>query len=388
MFRNICKCSLVEWEVWDQPTRFFHWAITGILTGALFTGWFDPPWQLDRHLFFGSMATGLLLFRLLWGVMGSEYSRFSHLLFSPASFLQDLSDLRRGEPRQNRLGLGPVNAWVSLGLLGTLAALVVTGFIAYGGEEHLGPLAAVVSFSLGEQAQELHAKLAILLLVLVALHLLIIWRETRLGRVSLLRGMITGCKPIDVNAREEDYARDANSTWAILIGLLVLFGLDHFSKSLGQLPLDGWRPIHYPAAYQERCGQCHWTIHPSLLPEESWQDLLLHLNQHHGQAVHLSPQEAVSVTSFLMVHAAEDWNTEAAHRFRKHTLNHEEGLTDHPMWRKIHASLDPSLFELPPVKSRINCPVCHHDALSGRFDEHAIHLPTPERKYSLPQVIQ
>ncbi|MBF0399638.1 MAG: cytochrome b/b6 domain-containing protein [Magnetococcales bacterium] len=374
MLHYFRTCSVVEWEVWDRPTRFFHWSVTGLLVADLITGWLDPAWQLDRHLLLGGVTAGLLMFRLLWGVVGSEYNRFSHYFQSPAQVYDDARALWRGQTKSSSLALNPVNAWVSLLLLLIVFALLVTGLVAYGGEEHMGPLASLVSYSAGTYGQSLHEKLAVLLLVVVAIHIGIVRRESQLTRVSLLRSMVTGCKPMDVDQPTEQM-RNANVAWAMVLGMVLMFSIDHTSKALGQLPMDGWRPLHYPVAYQEKCGHCHWTIHPSLLPEEAWQNLLSHMHDHFGHSVTLNGKEAVTITSFLLVHAAEDWNTDAAHRFRKLMPDPDQRITNHPAWQKIHLNIEAAVFDRPPVSSPINCPVCHHDALSGRFDEHAIHIP-------------
>ncbi|MBF0296000.1 MAG: cytochrome b/b6 domain-containing protein [Magnetococcales bacterium] len=376
LVRYFRTCVNAESEVWDRPTRFFHWSITGLVVLALLTGWFDPAWQIDRHLMVGAMVTGLWMFRMLWGWVGGEYSRFSHYLHAPGVILADAAALWRGRLKLASLGLNPLNALVSLLLLLILGGLILTGLATYGGEEHLGPLATVVSYRMGQLAQEWHGHLSWTLIALALLHVLIIRRESSLTRISLMRSMITGCKPMDADQTDEN-ARTANFSWAMIIGVVCIFAIDHASKTMQQIPMDGWRPLNYPRAYQEKCGQCHWTIHPSLLPEESWQPLLHNLEHHFGQRVTLSGKEAITIASFLLVHAAEDWNTDAAHRFRRVTPDPGQRLTEHPVWEKLHGKVDPTLFTTPPVSSRLNCPVCHHDALSGRFDKHAIHLPKP-----------
>ncbi|WP_130471173.1 cytochrome b/b6 domain-containing protein [Candidatus Magnetaquicoccus inordinatus] len=377
--RYLRSCVNAEWEVWDRPVRFFHWVVTGMIVACLLTGWLDPAWQLDRHLIFGGILTGLWLFRLIWGLVGSEYARFSHFFYAPHQVLQDGAALWQGRLKVASLGLNPLNAWVSFVLLLVVGALLLTGVVAYGGEEHLGPLASVVSFQLGERAQRWHGWLAYAVLPLVGLHLLIVWRESKLTRQPLLRSMITGCKPLDSDHVEEQY-RDSHAGWAILVGGLVIFAVDHWSKELAQLPMDGWRPLAYPQIYQEKCGSCHWTIHPSLLPEERWQNLLNQLDHHFGHTIFLSGKEAIAISSFVLIHAAEDWDTEVAHRFRKATGNASHYIIEHPLWQKLHDRVDQRLFTAPPVGSRVHCPVCHHDALSGRFAAHAIHLPKIEEK--------
>ena len=374
VLRYLRGCANAEWEVWDRPVRFFHWMATGLLLACLLTGWLDPPWQLDRHLMLGGILAGLWLFRLVWGLAGSEYARFSHFFCSPQAVLRDAKTLWLGQLKIASLGLNPLNALISLLLLLLIGALVLSGVVAYGGEEHLGPLASLVSFRLGEAAKRWHKALSLIGVLLIGLHVLVVWREARLTRLPLMRSMITGCKPLDMDHVEERY-RESRLGWAIVIGTILLFSVDHWSKSLSQLPMDGWRPVHYPQVYQEKCGGCHWTIHPSLLPEERWHDLLQQLDHHFGHTIHLTGKEAIGVSSFLLVHAAEDWDTDAAHRFRKPAGDASQFIVGHPLWQKVHDKVNPQLFEGAPVHSRLQCPVCHHDALSGRFDAHAIVLP-------------
>ncbi|MBF0260893.1 MAG: cytochrome b/b6 domain-containing protein [Magnetococcales bacterium] len=381
--RYLRACSFIEREVWDRPTRFSHWALAAMLVAALFTGWFDPSWQLDRHLLIGGMIAGLLLFRLVWGLFGSEFSRFTNFMPTSKALRADVASLLQDRLKLPTPGISPANGLISLMLWLILIALMFSGLMAYGGEEHLGPFASLVSFKAGETAQRIHAFLSLVLIALAGLHYWIVSRESRLTRIPLIRGMITGCKPLDPEL-PRDSERSAHAVWAMLLGMVLMFAIDHASKTLGQLPMDGWRPLHYPTIYQGRCGSCHWTIHPSLMPEERWRELLHHLGDHFGQRVSLTGQEAITISSFVLVHASEDWDTEAAHRFRKYADETVKGISDHPVWRKLHARMDPNLFATPPVNKPNNCPVCHHDALSGRFDRHAIHLPRPAGQLPTP----
>ena len=72
-------------RVWDLPTRLFHWALV-LLVGF---SWLSAQlnWN-DWHLLSGYTILALLLFRLAWGVVGSETAPFRHFLASPFAALR------------------------------------------------------------------------------------------------------------------------------------------------------------------------------------------------------------------------------------------------------------------------------------------------------------
>src|ERR1700689_5552083 len=73
--------------VWDIFIRIFHWLIVALVAAAYAT------WRLNwmvLHGWVGDAVLTLLLFRLMWGFLGSETARFSHCLTSPRMAVQHL----------------------------------------------------------------------------------------------------------------------------------------------------------------------------------------------------------------------------------------------------------------------------------------------------------
>ena len=102
--------------VWDIFIRVFHWLIVALVAAAYAT------WRLNWmvwHGWVGDAVLTLLLFRLSWGVFGSETARFSHFLTSPPTVLQHLKHSLRREP-DHQVGHNPAGGWMVLILLALL----------------------------------------------------------------------------------------------------------------------------------------------------------------------------------------------------------------------------------------------------------------------------
>jgi len=63
--------------LWDFPTRLFHWSLVLCVLGAVVSGQIGGNF-IDWHGKFGLAIVGLVVFRLVWGVIGSTYARFWH----------------------------------------------------------------------------------------------------------------------------------------------------------------------------------------------------------------------------------------------------------------------------------------------------------------------
>ena len=73
-------------KLWDLPTRLFHWLLVIAVVGAIVTVKLGGNWML-WHERFGLMVLGLIVFRVMWGFLGSSYARFSQFLVGPRRIL-------------------------------------------------------------------------------------------------------------------------------------------------------------------------------------------------------------------------------------------------------------------------------------------------------------
>lgn len=202
--------------VWDLPTRLFHWSLAVCFAGAWLTS--DSERQHLLHLLFGYSLFGLILFRIVWGAVGSRYARFSQFAHGPVATWAYVKSMLHGRPAAH-VGHNPAGAiaiWLLLGL-GLATAGVGVTMIAGGGEAF----------------EDIHEALATAMLVVVGLHLLGVAAGSVLHRENLPRAMVTG--------RKHGLSPDQGiGSASVAIGLALLLALGAFwamGLSSGQPPL-------------------------------------------------------------------------------------------------------------------------------------------------------
>ncbi len=164
--------------VWDAPVRLFHWLMVASFAGAWLTAE-SERWRL-LHVTLGYTMIGLVAFRLIWGITGTRYARFSTFVRSPAAAVRYLANLLKGRP-ERYVGHNPAGAIAILAMLLATLAIGVTGWATYNGTG-------------GEWFEELHEGAANAMLALVAVHVAAVVGSSLLHRENLVRPMITGYK--------------------------------------------------------------------------------------------------------------------------------------------------------------------------------------------------
>lgn len=181
-------------KVWDGWIRLFHWAIVLLVAAQYATAQLG---LMNWHFRFGYTVLALLLFRLAWGLVGSDTARFTRFLKSPLAALAHLRDLHRREP-DTEIGHNAAGGWMVLALLGLLLAQVASGLFAneepgesYGAH---GPYALQVSDALSQFLTSLHGWVFNLILIAIGVHVVAVATYAVLKRHDLVRPMISGFK--------------------------------------------------------------------------------------------------------------------------------------------------------------------------------------------------
>ena len=170
-------------RVWDLPVRLVHWLLAALIA---FSWWSVHHHHTDWHIWSGCAILTLLLFRILWGFVGSSTARFSGFVRGPSA----VAAYWRG--RWNGIGHNPVGALSVIALLGAVAVQVGLGLVSEDEDGiFMGPLAGLVSTETSDKARDLHELWFNVMLALVALHLLAILYYRLRGR-KLTLPMVTG----------------------------------------------------------------------------------------------------------------------------------------------------------------------------------------------------
>lgn len=175
-------------RVWDLPIRIFHWALVALLIALYLTGAvFDR--YLGWHMYLGVTVGGLVVFRLLWGIWGSETARFTQFVPGPRRLWHYL---RHGDRDGLRLGHNPLGALSVIALLGLLALQVGTGVFAHDDAFNEGPFHDWVGSDTADWLTAVHKQSFYVLLGFIALHVAAVLVHVVIKRQDLLRAMITG----------------------------------------------------------------------------------------------------------------------------------------------------------------------------------------------------
>jgi len=187
--------------------RVFHWSLVATVTAAIVTGEIGGPWMV-WHGRAGLTIVGLLVFRVVWGVVGSPTSRFANFAPSPRKVVRYLRGQWRG------VGHNPLGALSVFALLGLLALQAGTGLFGNDDIAFTGPLNHLVDDSLGGRLTGWHRLLANALFVLMGLHLCAIAFYTGIKRHKLVKPMISGVHDVEAGTPLPAPARQGGS-WAL-----------------------------------------------------------------------------------------------------------------------------------------------------------------------------
>lgn len=195
--------------VWDWPTRLFHWALVACVIGAFITAKIGGKLMI-WHGRIGLVILGLLVFRVIWGFVGSTYARFTRFVRGPEVIQAYLRGKWQGQ------GHNPLGAMSVLALLGVLILQAASGLFANDDIAYEGYLYALVGNELSTRLTGIHHLLEKLLLMLVAAHLGAIAFHTYVRKHNLVRPMMDG----HAEGRPDEAARGGGNAALIAAALI------------------------------------------------------------------------------------------------------------------------------------------------------------------------
>ncbi|MEA9603438.1 cytochrome b/b6 domain-containing protein [Polynucleobacter sp. JS-JIR-II-c23] len=178
-------------RVWDLPIRLFHWLLVVCIAGSFVTINLGDEF-IQWHAYFGYSILTLLIFRIIWGFVGSTHARFASFLPTKKAIFDYLSG---SSPRV--LGHNPIGAISVFALIFVLCVQVLTGLFVDDEVSFQGPLAKYVSGSISSFLSEIHEGNQVVIYTLIAIHIAAIWYYKKFKGENLIKPMINGDKEID-----------------------------------------------------------------------------------------------------------------------------------------------------------------------------------------------
>ena len=154
--------------IWGFSTRIFHL----FLVMFIIITWISADGDyLQIHSAFGYAIGVLILFRLIWGLMGPKYSHFKDFNFSIKKALAFSKNFFNNH--EKHLGHNPAASLILFILLIVILFIVLTGVLALGAQEAKGVFASLnlTSFKELKLFEDIHEIAANTMLVLICAHL-------------------------------------------------------------------------------------------------------------------------------------------------------------------------------------------------------------------------
>ena len=179
-------------KIWDLPVRIFHWS----LVTCFFVAYFTEDDYMTLHTYAGYTVLGLVIFRLVWGFIGSYHARFNNFITRPSTVIAYIKDIFTNRAKRF-LGHNPAGAAMIVALLLSLLITTLSGLAVYATEEGSGPFVGLMTNApdfIYDGAEDVHEFFANFVVVLVVLHVIGVLVASLSHKENLIRSMFTGFK--------------------------------------------------------------------------------------------------------------------------------------------------------------------------------------------------
>jgi cytochrome b len=220
--------------IYDLPTRIFHWTFAALFIFCFFIA---KTIDDDSPIFYWHMLAGILLsflvfLRIIWGMIGTRYARFSSFKLNPKDLFRYLTEILMGMGKKD-VGHNPASSWAAIIMMTCALGLGASGYM-------------MTAFNMGEQFEDLHELFGNIFLLTAGLHVIgVIFHSLRF-KDQLALSMIHGKKSdLDLPCDKSTEAIDQKTKVAlILIAILLSFALylsKNFDSSTNSLEIFGTR---------------------------------------------------------------------------------------------------------------------------------------------------
>ena len=179
-------------RVWDVPVRVFHWALVLLIVSQITTVSLGGN-AMEYHVLGGYSILALVLFRIVWGVIGTRHARFANFLRGPLAVLRYARSLT-GSDHEKHAGHNPLGGWSVIAMLASVLVQAVSGLFADDEIMTTGPLWKYVSDDVASTFGAIHEANALVLLTLICIHMGAILFYLVRKKENLIVPMFSGLK--------------------------------------------------------------------------------------------------------------------------------------------------------------------------------------------------
>jgi len=203
-----------EVKVWDLPIRLFHWSLLLSVTYSWFS--IKVLEDMQQHFYAGYVVLTLLLFRIVWGFIGSPYAKFYSFVFPVSELVAYIKQFPAVGGRQY-LGHNPLGGLSTVAIIGVLMLQVALGLFS-SDDYFFAPLTGLVSDNTVANLSDLHSDNVTLIYAVLGLHVFAILYYKLRKKQALTKSMITGFK----SHSEDNLPQQSTvSNWLALLVLIV-----------------------------------------------------------------------------------------------------------------------------------------------------------------------
>jgi cytochrome b len=207
-------------DVWDWPIRLVHWLLVVLIATSWITSQVGGN-AMTYHMWSGYSILSLVVFRIVWGFVGSGHARFGSFVKGPGAVMRYATGLM-GTQHPRFLGHNPLGGWSVVLMLAAVTVQATTGLFANDEIFTEGPLASRVSGDTSSLLTTIHRYNVYVLLALIGLHLAAILFYLLVKRENLIGAMFTGRKYVEAGMQ----ARAATtSAWLAVVIFAVVAGV-------------------------------------------------------------------------------------------------------------------------------------------------------------------
>ncbi len=360
--------------VWPISTRIIHWMMALSFTAAFITSFHEN--MLHNHVAFGFIFLIIIIYRIIWGIVGPRYATFNTFKLKPSQLKHYFVEKVQNRWRKIPAGHNPASSWFTVWALSVGTVIVISGLLLYGVQEAKG----FFRYLNDDYTQymtlldQIHKYASYLFAFWVVLHISGVLIEQFWHKTGMVFAMITGYKKTEGEDTEVKKKLSFFSYMMILIAIGTYFFIT--SSNYNFLTLQKYTNVDYEKlhpAFYHKCGDCHTPYPPYLLPKKSWKRLMGALDNHFGEEIteaNITKSQQRSILTFLTQNAAETSKREAAVKMMNSLgIRRPKAITKTPYWRETHKHIPKSVFKQKKIKDKSNCAACHRDFKYGNLDD-------------------